>query len=69
MKTRDIKELHSKTPEDLKKMLMDLKLEMAKLNLDLNLNKNKNINILKTKKRDVARILTVLTEKEVIKNV
>ena len=47
MKTRDIKELHGKTTEELKKMLQDLKLELAKLNLDLNLNKNKNINMLK----------------------
>ena len=67
MKIREVKELHNKTVDELKKMLQDLKLEMAKLNLDLNLNKNKNVNILKTKKKDAARILTIMKEKEDVK--
>ncbi|OGH10333.1 MAG: 50S ribosomal protein L29 [Candidatus Levybacteria bacterium RIFCSPHIGHO2_01_FULL_36_15] len=63
MKAQELKDLSGKTTEELGKMLKDLKIEMAKLNMDLNLNKNKNVNILKTKKRDIARILTILKEK------
>lgn len=63
MNTKDIKELHTKTIEELRKMLIDEELQITQLKIDLRTGKLKNTNAVKMEKKDVARILTVLGEK------
>ena len=53
-------ELKTKTKEELIKNLKDVRKEISKLSLDISLQKEKNTALLKTKKKEVTRILTFL---------
>lgn len=64
MKTKEVKELPNKTVVDLKKMLDELQMSVATTKLDLKLGRSKNTAILKEIKRDIARVMTVLKQKE-----
>lgn len=64
MKKADLKELHQKTAEELLKLLQDLRAVVKKEILDLAVNKLKNTNLIKIQKKDIARILTILGQKE-----
>lgn len=64
MKQNDIKELRSKTVEELKKMTEPLEVEIAKLKIELINKKLKNTSLIKNKLDDLARILTVLNLKQ-----
>lgn len=61
------KELKSKTNEELIKELRDLRLECTKLAIDMKSGKIENTNLLYRKKKDIARILTFLEQKSVVK--
>lgn len=67
MKTRDIKDLHAKTAEELAGMYKTLKDEVLQLNLEKAQNKLKNTRSIFWKKKDIARILTILRQKELAK--
>lgn len=60
MKKKDLENLKTKTLDELKKMADDLKSDMKKLHNEMMLGKAKNINELKYKKKDMARILTIM---------
>ncbi|HRN96686.1 MAG TPA: 50S ribosomal protein L29 [Candidatus Levybacteria bacterium] len=64
MKSKEIKELPNKTNADLKKMLRELHLDIAKTRLDLKLGRSKNTAVLKEMKRDIARVMTVMNLQE-----
>ncbi len=64
MKTKEVKELPDKTVVDLKKMLDELQMSFATTKLDLKLGRSKNTAKLKEIKRDIARVMTVLNQKE-----
>ncbi|RJQ25883.1 50S ribosomal protein L29 [Candidatus Parcubacteria bacterium] len=64
MKKNEIKELHTKSVDELVKDLSDLKKEVSNIKMDIVLNKTKNTAILKEKERNIARILTIIKEKE-----
>ncbi len=64
MKTRDIKDLHTKTIEELKAMFAAARAELLELNLSKSQNKLKNTRQIFWKKKDMARFLTILKEKE-----
>lgn len=64
MKTRDLAEMKQKAAAELYKMLADLKSQIEKESVNLAVNKLKNTNLVKGKKKDIARILTILGEKE-----
>ncbi|MBI2195663.1 MAG: 50S ribosomal protein L29 [Candidatus Levybacteria bacterium] len=64
MKTKDIKDLHSKTEEELKGMYKIAKEDLLELNLSKSLAKLKNTSSIFSKKKDIARILTILRGKE-----
>lgn len=53
-------ELKTKTKEELIKNLKDVRKEISKLSLDISLQKEKNTALLKTKRKEVTRILTFL---------
>lgn len=63
MKRNDIVDLRSKTTDELRRMLVDLKGELMQIRKDQALGKTKNTNAAKSKKKDVARVLTFLSMK------
>lgn len=62
MKKQVKEELKTKTKEELVKNLKDVRGEIAKLTLDISMQKEKNTALLKTKKKTVTRILTLLSQ-------
>ena len=68
MKTKDKKELHTKTEDELTKMLQDAQEDLMKLKLDKAQNKVKNTSELSNIRRKIAIIKTILKEKELSKN-
>lgn len=68
MKTKDIKELHLKTVQELKDLFKTAKEDLLELNLSHSQSKLKNTSSIFTKKKDIARILTVLRGKELENN-
>ncbi len=65
MKKQIKEELKTKTKEELVKNLLDLRKDISKLSLAISLQKEKNTALLKTKKKEVTRILTFLSIKRV----
>lgn len=60
----EAKELREKTREDLQKMLDEKRGSLSKFHFDLSFGKNKNVRQGSVLKKDIARILTVITQKE-----
>jgi len=56
-------ELREKSLSDLKTLLEDTMLEFAKLNLQLNSGQLKETHVIKTMRRNIARIKTTLNQK------
>ncbi len=65
MKTKDRKDLFTKTEKELKKILLDAKDNLFNLKLDLSQNKLKNTTSIMLKRKEIAWILTALREKEI----
>lgn len=59
MKSKDIKELHTKTRGELLKKALELGVEINRLQIDMKMKKLKNLNEVRTKMKDRARILTI----------
>ncbi len=66
MKRREIQSLHEKTKEELKKLLEEERLSLVKLRMDLALGKTKNVKAPARKRDKIARILTIIREKEIL---
>jgi large subunit ribosomal protein L29 len=64
MKTNEVKDLHQKSIGELKKMLERLTKELVEVRLRLKTGKLKNVHELKSKRSDLARVKTVITEKK-----
>lgn len=64
MKRKEVKDLHSKTLEELKVLVGKASEELAKLKIDQKAGKLRNVHQLKQKSHDLARIKTVLKEME-----
>lgn len=64
MKSKDIKELHTKTIEELKHMLSEVKDELFSLKMQIAQNKLKNKRLIFLKRKDIAKVATILKEKE-----
>lgn len=67
MKRKDIRELHTKDMVELRVLLADIKEEQFKNKMDQASHKLKNTRSLFGKRKDVARILSVIQEKGVNK--
>ena len=63
MKKEQKKELRAKTADELIKELRDLREEVSKLSIDMKTGKVEDTNKLYRKKKDIARVLTYLSEK------
>jgi len=58
------KELKSKSIEELRKLADDLRKKINQLMIDRSLNKLTKPHLLKITKKDLARVLTIIREKE-----
>ncbi len=59
-----VKEIRQKTIEDLRKLEKELREKLRGLRFDLASGKVKNVREIREIKKDIARILTVIREKE-----
>lgn len=67
MKTKDFKDLRSKDLKELKKMADDKKKEAVKAGLSA-AGKEKNLKLALNIRREVAKILTLVREKEILES-
>ena len=58
-----IKELEDKTQESLEKLLQEKREKLRQLRFELSQDKLKNVSEIKNTKKDIARILTIITLK------
>jgi large subunit ribosomal protein L29 len=66
MKKKEIIDLRGKTIKDLSKMAMTKKEEVRKSGVSVGAGKEKNLKVLKNTKREIAQILTIIREKEIM---
>jgi len=66
MKKRDLKTLRGKSIEVLKKQLIDKKAEFVLTWIEVKSKKEKNVNKARNIKRDIAQLMTIIREKELI---
>ncbi len=64
MKKKEFKDLETKTEAELAKLVVDLRGQVTKVKLDLAARRLKNTNVIKNLRRDLARNLTVLRQKQ-----
>ena len=64
MKKKDYDELKVKNQQQLKKAVWDMEKEKANLQMDRHLGKLKNLHVVNNKKKDIARVLTLLVQKK-----
>ncbi len=68
MRKQQIVELHTKEVGELKKMLVTLGNELSVIEREISVGQAKNTAVKKEKKKDIARILTIMSfKKEIIK--
>mgnify|MGYP001582859382 CR=1 FL=1 len=61
---KDLKEIVAKTEKDLREQLISKREELFKLKLDNKQNKLKNTRIIFNTRKEIARVLTLIREKE-----
>jgi len=61
MKTRELRE---KSPEELRKLLFEDKAKLVELRFDVSAHQEKNVKEINRIKKEIARINTILKEKE-----
>ena len=66
MKKNDLKELRNKSIKELEETLKKLKIEVLNLKIDQAVKKLKNPHLIKTKKRNIAVIETLISEKKLM---
>jgi ribosomal protein L29 len=67
MKTKERKDLHTKSQVELRTMLKSLKDAVFTAKLELSQNKLKNTRSIFLKRKEIAQILSILKEKEIKK--
>lgn len=68
MKLRDKKELHTKTQEELKKVLKEAREASSALRLEQAQGKLKNTGLLSQKRNEIAVVQTIMNAKKEVKN-
>ncbi len=61
---KDLKEIYSKTEKELRDLVKEKREELFRLNLDLRQNKLKNTRSIFYTRKEIARLLTLIREKE-----
>ncbi len=65
---KDLKEIVTKTEKDLREQLISKREELFKLKLDNKQNKLKNTRIIFNTRKEIARVLTLIREKELVQS-
>lgn len=60
MKRKDLSDLKLKTTKDLANKIKELRVGLTNLTLEHKMGKIKNVHEIKSKKRDIAKILTIM---------
>lgn len=68
MKRKDIQDLHTKTVDELKKMVSDAKVALMDMKIDHTQFKLKNTRSLMMKRKDIAQIASIIRGKELAQN-
>lgn len=66
MKKKELSQLRTKSIDELAKTAAQLNEEIAQLSLEVKVGKHKNVRTIKNKRRELAQVLTVLREKELL---
>lgn len=64
MKKKQLKENKNKTAEELGKLVIELKSQLEKLMMEILAGKNKNLRALRSLRKDIAQILTIINQKK-----
>lgn len=64
MKRDELKSLRTKTQEELIKLAAEKRQGLAKLGAELSLGKHKNVKVVKNLRKELAKVLTILSEKK-----
>ncbi len=64
MKKKELKELHQKSQQDLQILIKKAQEELVKLKMDRKAGRLKNVRLPENKRHDLARIKTILKEKD-----
>lgn len=68
MKRKEISQLHTKSSLELKTLIKKMEEELVKMKVDLGAGNLKDIRAVLKKRRDLARVKTVLRKKELNEN-
>lgn len=68
MKKKEFNDLRGKDIKDLRKLVMDKKLESEKAKMKILSGKEKNFKVKKNLSSEIAKILTLIREKEIIES-
>lgn len=66
MKRKELNELRGKDTKALNKLIAAKKAEITKVKVDINVSKEKNLKKLKNLRHDVAQVMTLVKEKDLI---
>lgn len=66
MKKKDITELRSKKLEELVRQVSDKKIDLVKTHANMKVAKEKNIRKARTLRGEIAKILTIIREKQLL---
>lgn len=68
MKKKELNELRQKTKKELEKLVVEKRLDLAKVQAELRLDRVKNVKVANNLRRKIAQLMTILHEKEIVKN-
>jgi ribosomal protein L29 len=68
MKKKDLNELKTKTLVELKKMCKEARIALVKARMEINTGKIKNVSIMGKKRDEIAKMLTIMAEKQELEN-
>lgn len=63
MKKKEVSQLHTKSSQELKNLIEKMEEELVKMKVDLESGKLKDVRAVLKKRRDLARVKTILREK------
>ena len=69
MKRKDFNDIRGKTIQELGKMVAEKKVEAIKKKMESLAGKEKNLKVYRNSRREIAKILTLIREKEILEKI
>ena len=66
MKKKDLSEARAKDTKEIAKLIEDKKLKLDKVRVEISAGEEKNVKAVANLKREIAQLMTVLKEKEIM---